>query len=117
MHRDVPNDLQAGSVLYSNFSVTREGCTLDTRWSEGPRINNTNYSRIFLVLMTDHLWRLTYSEIAVKAENKMTAFRPAFLRSSCSGSAAQFKNVTTSLAIWEVVAGVPGTNTVSKCVL
>ena len=44
----------------------------------------------------------------------MTAFRPAFLRSSCSGSAAQFKNVTTSLAIWEVVAGVPGTNTVSN---
>lgn len=40
-------------------------------------------------------------------EKRITAFKPIFLRSSCSGSAAQFKKVTTSLAIWEVVAGVP----------
>lgn len=31
---------------------------------------------------------------------------PIFLRSSCSGSAAQARKVTTSFAIWEVVAGV-----------
>ena len=57
--------------------------------------------------MTDHLKRLTYKLMAVRAENKMTALRPVFFRSSCSGSAAQFKKVVTSLANCEVVAGVP----------
>lgn len=57
--------------------------------------------------MTVHLNLLTYRVTAVNAENKITAFSPIFLRSSCSGSAAQFRNVTTSLAICEAVAGVP----------
>lgn len=35
------------------------------------------------------------------------ALRPIFLRSSCSGSAAHERKVTTSFAICEVVAGVP----------
>ena len=64
--------------------------------------------QIFLVLTPAHFARLTYRLIAVKAENRITALSPIFLRSSCSGSAAQWRNVTTSLAIWEVVAGVPG---------
>ena len=66
------------------------------------------HAHIFLVLMPAHFARLTYKLIAVKAEKRMTAFSPIFLRSSCSGSAAQWRKVTTSLAIWEVVAGVPG---------
>ena len=57
--------------------------------------------------MYDHLKRFTYSEIAVSAEKRMTALIPAFFRSSCSGSDAQLRNVTTSLAICVVVAGVP----------
>jgi len=65
-------------------------------------------AQIFLVLMPVHFARLTYKLIVVKAEKRMTAFSPIFLRSSCSGSAAQWRKVTTSLAIWEVVAGVPG---------
>jgi len=40
----------------------------------------------------------------------MTALMPYCLRTSCSGSAAQLRKVTTSLAIWEVVAGVPNNN-------
>jgi hypothetical protein len=66
--------------------------------------------QIFLFLITVHLNRLTYKLIAVNAEKRMTALSPIFLRSSCSGSAAQFKKVTTSLAIWEAVAGVPVEN-------
>ena len=57
--------------------------------------------------MYDHLKRFTYSEIAVSAEKRMSALIPAFFRSSCSGSEAQLRNVTTSLAICVVVAGVP----------
>lgn len=37
----------------------------------------------------------------------MIAFSAIFLRSSCSGSAAHFRKVATSLAIWLAVAGVP----------
>ena len=44
----------------------------------------------------------------------MTALIPSFFRSSCSGSAAQFRNVTTSFAICEVVAGVPGNHQISQ---
>lgn len=62
---------------------------------------------IFLVLMYDHLKRLMYKLIAVNAEKRMTALRPIFFRSSCSGSDAQFRKVTTSFAICDVVAGVP----------
>ena len=54
---------------------------------------------IFLVLIPAHFARLTYKLIAVRAEKRMTAFSPIFLRSSCSGSAAQWRKVTTSLAI------------------
>ena len=64
--------------------------------------------QIFLVFTPAHFARLTYKLMAVSAENRITALSPIFLRSSCSGSAAQWRNVTTSLAIWEVVAGVPG---------
>ena len=71
-------------------------------------IHVEGYSLSFLDLMTDHLKRFTYKLIAVSAEKRITAFRPIFFRSSCSGSAAQFRNVTTSLAICDVVAGVPG---------
>jgi hypothetical protein len=62
---------------------------------------------IFLFLMTDHLKRLTYKLSIVSAEKMMTALIPYFFLSSCSGSAAQLRKVVTSLAIWEVVAGVP----------
>lgn len=57
--------------------------------------------------MTAHLNLLTYSATPVNAEKSMTPFNPIFLRSSCSGSAAQLRNVVTSLAICDVVAGVP----------
>ena len=67
----------------------------------------TNFSLIFLFLIGVHLKRFTYKEIAVSAEKRITALRPIFLRSSCSGSAAQERKVTTSFAIWLVVAGVP----------
>ena len=66
-------------------------------------------SPIFLFLITVHLKRFTYMLRAVKVEKRMTALIPIFLRSSCSGSAAQLRKVVTSLAICEVVAGVPGT--------
>lgn len=112
-----PNGLHAGpEVLYSRRlkACSRAGCTLSRQLAVGVRYTEwkRGYSRIFRDLITDHLKRFTYREIAVNAEKRMTALRPAFLRSSCSGSAAQFRNVTTSLAIWEVVAGVPGGNNV-----
>jgi hypothetical protein len=52
----------------------------------------------------------------------MTACRPSFFLSSCSGSAAQLKNVTTSFAYWETVPGVPAIvirklNSVGACEL
>lgn len=46
-------------------------------------------------------------EIAKREEKRMTAFNPYFFRSSCSGSEAHDRKVTTSFAIWLVVAGVP----------
>ena len=110
MHTDVPNDLQAG-LQYATLSVFSasllEGCRLTITSDRAKTVRDGGDSPIFLDLMSDHLKRLTYREMAVRAEKRMTAFRPAFLRSSCSGSAAQFRNVTTSFAIWEVVAGVP----------
>ena len=62
---------------------------------------------IFLFLIGPHLKRLTYKLIAKSVEKMITALIPYFFLSSCSGSAAQLRKVTTSLAIWEVVAGVP----------
>lgn len=44
---------------------------------------------------------------AKRAERTMTLCMPIFFRSSCSGSAAQDRKVTTSFAICVVVAGVP----------
>ncbi|RUP51286.1 hypothetical protein BC936DRAFT_149014 [Jimgerdemannia flammicorona] len=55
----------------------------------------------------NHLKRLSQIDRPVKLTKIIIAFIPSFLRSSCSGSAAQDKKVTTSLAIWEAVAGVP----------
>ena len=54
-----------------------------------------------------HLNRLTYMLIANSDEKMIRAFTPVFFLSSCSGSAAQWRKVTTSFAIWEAVAGVP----------
>lgn len=65
------------------------------------------YILIFLFLIGPHLKRLTYKLIAKSVEKMITALIPYFFLSSCSGSAAQLRKVTTSLAIWEVVAGVP----------
>lgn len=62
---------------------------------------------ILRFLIGVHLNRLTHTEIAKSEENKITAWRPINFRSSASGSAAHDKKVTTSFAIWDVVAGVP----------
>ena len=40
-------------------------------------------------------------------ENMHIALMHIFLRASCSGSAAHFRNVATSFANWDVLAGVP----------
>lgn len=45
--------------------------------------------------------------MAVSDERIMTACIPIRFLSSCSGSEAKERKVTTSLAIWEEVAGVP----------
>lgn len=66
-------------------------------------------SPIFRFLIGDHLNRLTYRLSKVKAEHKITALMPYCFRMSCSGSAAQLRKVTTSLANCDVVAGVPVT--------
>jgi hypothetical protein len=66
-------------------------------------------SPIFRFLIGDHLNRLTYRLSKVKAEHKITALMPYCFRISCSGSAAQLRKVTTSLANCEAVAGVPVT--------
>ena len=70
------------------------------------RMNPRN-SPIFRFLIGDHLKRLIYKLSIVKAEHIITALMPYCFRMSCSGSAAQLRKVTTSLAICEAVAGVP----------
>jgi hypothetical protein len=71
------------------------------------RTDKASDSPILRVLMDVHLNRFVYKEIAVKADKRITACTPIFLRSSCSGSAAQFRKVTTSFAYCEDVPGVP----------
>ena len=71
-------------------------------------------SPIFRFLIGDHLNRLIYRLSTVKAEHKITALMPYCFRISCSGSAAQLRKVTTSLANCEVVAGVPATHVNGK---
>ena len=46
----------------------------------------------------------------------VSALRPMRLRSSCSGSLHHVRNVTTSLAIWLMVAGVPGASELLQAV-
>lgn len=62
---------------------------------------------IFLVLIGDHLYRFTHTLRAKRPVQRANDLRPIFFRSSISGSEVQFRNSTTSRAIWEVVAGVP----------
>lgn len=62
---------------------------------------------IFLVLMGDHLYRLTHMLRASKVDVMTIVATPIFFRWSISGSADQLRNWTTSLAIWEAEAGVP----------
>ena len=65
------------------------------------------YTPIFLVLIGAHLKRLMYTLMAVREARMITALSPSFFLSSCSGSAVHARKVTTSFAIWLVVAGVP----------
>ena len=58
-------------------------------------------------LSTLHLWRLMYHITRAAPVSTVRLLSPMRLRSSCSGSLHQVKNVTTSLAIWLSVAGVP----------
>jgi hypothetical protein len=60
----------------------------------------------FLALIDPHLNRLTQIDKATRVVSTIKVCIPIFLRSSSSGSAAQFKNVVTSLAICEAVASV-----------
>ena len=92
-----------------------EGCRLDTEMGfQYAMLLTMKNVPIFLDLMYDHLCLLTYRDSAVRVEKRIMALRPVFFRSSCSGSAAQLRKVTTSLAICEVVAGVPISKHVSR---
>lgn len=62
---------------------------------------------IFLDLIGDHLYRFIQTLMAKRPLEMIRTLRPIFFRSSISGSAVQLRNSVTSLAIWEVVAGVP----------
>lgn len=57
--------------------------------------------------MTAHLNRFTQIEIPKSTDRMQTAWNPIFFLSSSSGSADHWRKETTSLAIWDVVAGVP----------
>ena len=64
-------------------------------------------SRVSAVAEPLHAYLLTHTLMANKTLVTANTFQPIFLRSSISGSAVQFKNSTTSLAICEVEALVP----------
>lgn len=83
------------SVFWGDVDCT-EIIGIGQCWHKTPGFLNVP---IFLVLRGVHLKRFVYSEIVKRVEKMIMAWRPIFFLSSCSGSEAQLRKVTTSFAI------------------